>query len=147
MTAVILVSPDRTDLNAILELVAGSGLPCDGIADQFPNEYVVARSGSVVVGVAGLERHGRSGLLRSLAVHPAHRRSGLGARLVQDRLEQARAKGLEAVYLLTTTAPDYFRRLGFEEELRAAAPAELQDSSEFASICPASAVCLVKKLS
>jgi amino-acid N-acetyltransferase len=53
-----------------------------------------------------------------------------------------RARGLRAVYLLTTTAADYFRRFGFEDARRDEAPAVLQRSSEFASVCPASAACL-----
>lgn len=136
----------RDDLEAVTALVQGLALPAAGIADAFPDGYAVVRDGAELVGAAGLEVHGDVGLLRSVAVSTSHRSSGLGRRLVDDRLEAARDRGLRAVYLLTTTAADYFRRLGFTDARRDEAPAALQSSSEFASVCPASATCLVKQL-
>ncbi|WP_437717056.1 hypothetical protein WMF45_11955 [Sorangium sp. So ce448] len=60
---------------------------------------------------------------------------------VANRIDAAPAKALEAVYLLTTTAADYFRGLGFASASREAVPAELAASPEFAGACPASATC------
>jgi N-acetylglutamate synthase-like GNAT family acetyltransferase len=137
-------TPD--DLEAAVALVRAAGLPAAGMPDAFPAGYVVARSGSELVGVAGLEVHGRFGLLRSVAVRPSHRSAGLGRLLVEDRLRTAAGLGLREVYLLTTTAADFFRRLGFTDAPRADAPPELQRSSEFASICPETAVCLARRL-
>ena len=135
------------DLDAVVALVHAAGLPTAGLADAFPGAYSVVRLGPEIVAVAGLEPHGSVGLLRSVVVGPSHRDSGLGRLLVEDRLRAARQQGLRAVYLLTTTAAEYFRHLGFTDASRADAPAELQGSSEFASACPASAVCLAKPLS
>ena len=45
-----------------------------------------------------------------------------------------------ALYLLTTTAPDYFRRLGFRALARRHAPAALRESAEFRGACPDSAL-------
>jgi amino-acid N-acetyltransferase len=61
-------------------------------------------------------------------------------------LDEARAQGLAGVYALTTTAERYFPRLGFEVIERADVPAPVQESLEFRSICPASAVALRLKL-
>jgi N-acetylglutamate synthase-like GNAT family acetyltransferase len=135
------------ELEAVLGILVGSGLPTAGVTDFFPGGYVVARSGSNVVAVAGLEIHGDVGLLRSVAVLPARRGSGLARRLVDDRLRAAREHSLRAVYLLTTTASDYFRGLGFEDRARAEAPEPLRQSSEFRTVCPESAACLVKIVS
>jgi amino-acid N-acetyltransferase len=49
-------------------------------------------------------------------------------------------------YLLTTTAADDSRRFGFQDARRDEAPADLQRSTEFASVCPASATCPAKSL-
>jgi len=130
------------DLAAALELIAGAGLPTDGVAAAFPAGYAVVRDAAGLAAVAGLEVHGSAGLLRSVAVRPSHRSAGLGGLLVDDRLAAARRAGLDAVYLLTTTAAEYFRRHGFLELPRAEAPAVLRASTEFASVCPASAVCM-----
>lgn len=136
----------RDDLDAVIALVQAAGLPAAGIADAFPGGYAVVRDGTELVAVAGLEVHGDAGLLRSVAVAAPQRAGGLGRQLVEDRLHAAREHGLRAVYLLTTTAADHFRRLGFEDARREDAPAALQRSSEFTSVCPASATCLVKRL-
>jgi amino-acid N-acetyltransferase len=132
------------DLEALTSLLYVAELPTAGIADAFPAGYCVVRDGEALIGAAGLEVHGRVALLRSVAVARAHRRAGLARRLVDDRLRYARACGVDAVYLLTTTAADWFRSLGFCDTARGEAPATLQRSAEFARICPASATCLAK---
>jgi amino-acid N-acetyltransferase len=142
-----IAAPARAeDLAQVLALVRDAALPTEGIAEWFPGAYVMIRGAGQISAVAGLEVHGAHGLLRSLAVRPDQRRSGLGRHLVEERLQVARERRLDAVYLLTLTAADYFRRLGFEDVVRAHAPLELQRSGEFAALCPASAVCLAKTL-
>jgi amino-acid N-acetyltransferase len=127
-------------------LLTAAGLPLEGLSDQFPSAYVVAHHRGVIVGVAGLEAYGQVGLLRSVAVADSMRSRGLGRRLVENRLARAREGGLKSVFLLTSTAPDYFERLGFSRADRAGAPAELSRAPEFAYACPASATCLVFRL-
>lgn len=135
------------DRDALLALLEAAGLPVSGVADQFPRAFVSARIDETLVAAAGLEVHGNDGLLRSVVVAPAYRSTGLGSKLVAERLQAARGQGLGAVYLLTTTAPDYFRRFGFEPALRDHAPEALKRSTEFAAVCPASALCLRHPLS
>jgi N-acetylglutamate synthase-like GNAT family acetyltransferase len=135
-----------SDLASALALIEASGLPVAGVADAFPSGYALVRDGGDIVGVAGLETHGDVGLLRSVAVAPSRRGTGLGTLLAQDRLRAATDLGLRAVYLLTTTAADFFATLGFEKTTRTSAPEQLRGSSEFASVCPSTAVCLVKTL-
>ena len=135
------------DFGSVLGMLSSAELPTVGVADCFPGGYIIARSEASVIGVAGLEIYDAVGLLRSVAVQPDRRRGGLGRLLVGDRLRAARAQGLHAVYLLTTTAGDYFRRLGFEDTFRSGTPASLRASSEFATVCPESAVCLVRIVS
>ena len=136
-----------TELSTITGLLDALALPTDGVADQFPRAFVVAKDAEgVLVGCAGLETYAGSGLLRSVAVRPSMQRSGLGRILVEERLESARRAGLEAVYLLTTTAADYFPRLGFALVDLSAVPAALAASREFVTICPASAKCFARRL-
>ena len=97
-----------------------------------------------MVGVAGMERYGVSGLLRSVAVAPEWRGSGIARTLVDRVLEEGRAAGVLDVYLLTTTAEHYFPRLGFECVGRETVPAAVQASAEFTGACPASAVVMRK---
>jgi amino-acid N-acetyltransferase len=84
--------------------------------------------------------------LRSVVVAVAWRGRGLGEALVRERLQRAASQGMTRVYALTTTAAGYFPRLGFAPADRAAAPAAIQSSPQFASICPSSAAFLSLKL-
>lgn len=139
---IALGAPAAAELGAIDDLIRAGGLPAEVVRDRFPEAYVVARRGTDVVGVAALEVHGPTALLRSVAVAPAERGRGTGIALVADRLAMARESGIDSVYLLTTTAAPLFRRFGFVAADRSSAPAALAASPEFAALCPASAACL-----
>jgi len=134
--------PVASDLPAIEALVQTSQLPTAVVADHFPAGYVVARRGSEVVGVAALEPHDDAALLRTVAIKPEERGKGTGLALVADRLATAWSSGVDRVFLLTTTAPEFFRRFGFAEVDRASAPGSLRSSPEFAALCPTSARCM-----
>lgn len=58
----------------------------------------------------------------------------------------ARAARIDRLVLLTQTAADFFARQGYRVMERDAAPQEVQASEEFRSLCPSSAVCMVKSL-
>lgn len=131
------------DRSAVESLLGRLSLPLDGLHDAFPTAYVVADDGSGIVGVAGLERHGADGLLRSVAVEPRLQRTGLGAALVDERLAEARKQGLQSVSLLTTTAREYFVTKGFHEAPRDSAAPAVATSIEFTRACPSTAAHLV----
>ena len=128
------------DLDGVRALLAAAQLPVEGLEDQFGPPYVVAERAGCLVGAAGVEAYGTAGLLRSVVVAAAERGTGLGRALTADRLAWARAQRLEAVYLLTTTAADFFARLGFERVEREGVPPAIRASREFASVCPSTAV-------
>jgi amino-acid N-acetyltransferase len=134
-----ITAAQQDDLPAVLNLLDRSGLPRDGLAEHF-DIALVARDSARVVGSAAVERYGDAGLLRSVAVDDHYRGQGLGARLVGAALDQARQEGLQAVYLLTTTAPEYFPRFGFQPVARADVAPAVQQSVEFTGACPASAL-------
>jgi amino-acid N-acetyltransferase len=139
---IILRSAVPADLPAVSALLTEAGLPVDGLVDQFGPAYAVAVEEGTIVGAEGIEQYGRSGLLRSAVVSAAWRGRGLGDRLTRDRLSWAREQQLREVWLLTTTAGDYFPRFGFTIAERADAPPELQESPEFKTACPATATAM-----
>jgi amino-acid N-acetyltransferase len=124
-------------------VLTDAGLPLAGVADALAT-FVVASSGGAVVGVAGLEVCGEYGLLRSVAVVPAWQHRGVARALTDWVIAGAEARRLRALYLLTTTAAEYFPRFGFVETTRAAVPAEIAATEEFRSACPASAIVMVR---
>src|SRR5262245_30931776 len=132
------------DLPEALALLRRAELPTQGVLDQFGN-YLVVRDEGHLVGLAGLEVHGRDGLLRSVVVDPDYRGEGAGQALVDGALALARRMGLGHVYLLTTSARDYFARQGFTDYSREQAPPSIRESWEFRAGCPATSACLRRK--
>ena len=98
------------------------------------------------VGAVGVELYGKTGLLRSLVVHPSYRGRGLGKQLTSEIETYARGLGVKTLFLLTMTAADFFPRLGYQPILRSDVPQSIAETFEFKSACPVSAVCLYKNL-
>lgn len=99
------------------------------------------------VGAGGIERYGAVGLLRSVVVEETARGNGYGAAICRALEAEARADGVETLYLLTTTATDFFAERGYAELERADAPAAIRETTQFDELCPASATCMRKYLS
>ena len=94
----------------------------------------------------GLEPRGDAALLRSLAVVTDARDEGLGTRLVEAVEARARRRDARTVYLLTTTAADYFAAHGYERIERSALPPPIQETEEARCLCPESATTMRKAL-
>jgi amino-acid N-acetyltransferase len=138
----------RADLPAIEQLLVASGLPTVGVAESL-HGFVVAESDSDkhLVGVVGLECcSSQHALLRSAAVDPEWRGTGLGRRLVTHVIAEAESRGIEALYLLTTTAERYFPSFGFVKAARDSVPDAIKSSVEFREACPASATVMALAL-
>ena len=127
------------DLRDALDLLGRSQLTHQDVSEGWGHYFVVREDDGRVIAVAGLEVHGEDGLLRSVAVDGDYRGQGLAASLVEAVLERAARVGLRSVYLLTTTARDYFARRGFSDCDRSSAPEPIRESWEFRAGCPSSA--------
>ena len=138
----------RGDLPAIERLLLSSKLPTAGVAEALGG-FVVAESKADkrIVGVVGLEHCCHEyALLRSTAVEPEWRGTGLGRRLVTHAIAEAESRGIKALYLLTTTAERYFPTFGFVKTERDAVPEEVRQTVEFRDACPASATVMALEL-
>jgi N-acetylglutamate synthase-like GNAT family acetyltransferase len=134
-------SATSDDWESIEQLLTERRLPTDGARDHLA-AFVVATEGPSLLGCAGIERYGDVGLIRSVAVAENAGGRGVGVALVRAVLERARALGLRELYLLTTSASEYFPRFGFERIGREALPSSLQASEEMRGACPASAAAM-----
>ncbi len=127
------------DLPGALDLLGRSELTQQDVAERWGHYFVVHEDDGRVVGMAGLEIHGEDGLLRGVAVDPDYRGQGLAASLVEAAMQRAKRVSLRSVYLLTTSAREYFARQGFADCPRDEAPAAIRESWEFRSGCPSTA--------
>lgn len=125
-------------------LLTASDLPIDDLDDPTIALFGVLESGRLV-GVVGLQTLTGTGLLRSLAVDPSVRDRGLGHQLCEHVIQEARARGLSEVWLLTTSARDYFLRRGFEAVAREIAPDSVRSTVQFSSLCPSTAVVMRRR--
>jgi amino-acid N-acetyltransferase len=132
------------DLADVEGLLTRSGLPLDGVHDALPT-FVVAQTGNEIVGVAGLEVCCNNALLRSVAVADQWRAHGVGRALVTRVIADAEARGIHALYLLTTTAEHYFPKFGFQQVTRDDVPDDIRATAEFTSACPASAIVMCRE--
>jgi amino-acid N-acetyltransferase len=137
--------PTAADLPAVRNLLATAGLPFEDVHDHL-DYYLVVWDGKRLVGVVGLEMHGGRGLLRSLAVDPASRGTGLGKALTKEIFSRADSNGVNTIGLLTTTAEKFFEKQGFTLIPREEIPEWIKESKEFKIYCPSTAVCMLKKL-
>ena len=131
---------------SIKSLLRDCELPSDDIRATHLENFFVIKDSDQILGSVGLEICGEFGLLRSLALSESLRGQGIGTRLVKHIEEYARSQKINSVYLLTTTADQFFTRIGYQTIARENAPETVQETTEFQSICPASAVCMCKQL-
>jgi amino-acid N-acetyltransferase len=136
------------DCDAINVLLTENGLPASDVTRELLRDFVVAEGeGGLVVGSVGLETYDSNALLRSLAVAPTVRNAGMGSQLLAHVESLARDTGISELWLLTTTASEFFRRKDYVDVKRSTAPPEMQATTQFAQLCPASAVCMRKIIS
>jgi amino-acid N-acetyltransferase len=138
-------SAEARDGSAIRALLEINGLPTCDLGSARP-DFVVAEAGQDLAGAGALERFGTVALLRSVVVAADRRGSGVGRRIVRELEQRARASGVRELVLLTQTAAPFFERHGFRIVERSKVSPAVQASEEFRSICPSSAICMVKRL-
>ena len=134
------------DEEQIKEILAKCDLYHQDLSLPLLQHFLTARddTASILAGVVGLELKGDVGLLRSLAVVEAYRRQGLATQLVKEIEAYARSQQVTTLYLLTLTAEIFFAGRGYQKTDRESAPPALQETTEFKSLCPQTAVCMKK---
>jgi N-acetylglutamate synthase-like GNAT family acetyltransferase len=134
------------DFPAIVALVTASGLPASDLAATSLANFQVAASDGSLVGVAGVERAGAAGLLRSLAVAADFRSLGHARELVADCEALAAKQGLSGLYLIAKDerAANFFAHAGYAAVVRESVPLALEQLPEFTHLCPQSRPCLRK---
>lgn len=133
-------------LETVRQLLESAQLPTGDLTHEHCRHFFFAGEADRPDGLVGLEILGEAGLLRSLVVRESGRGAGLGSALVEHVEQYARERKIRAVYLLTTTAEDFFAARGYRIASREEAPPAIRATREFSGLCPASSTFMVKQL-
>lgn len=123
------------------DLLRLNHLPWQDCADNRAHFFGM-REGERLIAAGGLEAAAETALLRSIVVHQQFRRQGLGRKITQFLLDQARQMGLAEIYLLTESAEAYFDTVGFTLVTRDQVPESIRKTRQFATLCPDDASCM-----
>jgi amino-acid N-acetyltransferase len=131
------------DLRAVRTLLERCGLPSGDLLATHLERFLVCRVGGQLAGSVGLEVLGSLGLLRSLAVAPEFRGRNLGHALWTRLRDEARAREIRQLYLLTTTAQGLFLAWGFGRVAREVVPDVVRATTEYSALCPSTATVMM----
>ncbi|HEX2530933.1 MAG TPA: arsenic resistance N-acetyltransferase ArsN2 [Burkholderiaceae bacterium] len=128
------------------QILRSCDLPVEDIDDTQSGRFFGYFADDNLAGVVGLELYPPAALLRSLAVLPPYRGDGVGRALLRFAERQAAMQDVSSLFLLTNSAAAFFAKQGYAMVARSEAPAAIRATTQFASLCPASAVFMAKYL-
>ena len=138
---------ELTELEELATALRAAGLPTEDVGGGSQIFWRVSDCAGRGLGFAGLEGDGPDRLLRSVVVDPAARGRGHGCAMVDAVAREAASRGVANLWLLTLDAAPFFAKAGFASVARDQAPAGIAATAEFKSLCPASAVCMRRRVS
>jgi amino-acid N-acetyltransferase len=136
----------KPGLAAVTRLLGEASLPSTDLTEAKLEHFLARGASDAPEGIVGLELYPPLALLRSLAVPSAARGRGVGSALLADAERYARERQVTEIYLLTTTAERFFARAGYERVPRDGTPREIQETQEFATLCPTTSTVMRKRL-
>ncbi len=139
-----LISADGALRKKVIDLLQESNLPVSDLSEQ--KELFALLQNNEVAGTGGLELFDNCALLRSVAVRKDLQGKGLGKFINRELEKISKQRGIDCIYLLTTTAKDFFSKEGYEAITRDEVPESIKSTSEFSSVCPSSATVMKKEL-
>lgn len=132
---------DAAAIHALIASYASEGILLPRTAEnvrEHLSTFLVLEERSMIVGCVSLENYGTDlAEIRSLAVSSEIRGRGLGGRLVEFALAEARRKKIARVFAVTH-APEFFMHHGFVASSRHAVPEKI---ARDCCICPKAKHC------
>ena len=135
---------DDDTRSEVIDLLARNDLPVDDL-DGNKSLYALIKDDHVI-GTGGLEFFGDCALVRSVSLKEEERGRGFGKAINRYLEGIAKENGVRCLYLLSTTAKYFFSKVGYEVTNREYVPDTIKSSSEFSSVCPATAIVMKKKI-
>ena len=112
-------SRDIIDILRLMEPLMQEGILVRRTAEDIQNkkdDYSVIVVDSQIRACGALHDWGeKQGEIAAIATDPSHTEAGLGSRMVRYLTDKAKKQNLNRVFILTTSSPDWFESLGFNE--------------------------------
>ncbi|HWI93758.1 MAG TPA: arsenic resistance N-acetyltransferase ArsN2 [Flavisolibacter sp.] len=139
-----IVPASQNSFSAAIELLKKNDLPTEDLNPG--TQLFVVEEGDKVVGTVAVEYNYNDALLRSLSVSEDKRNSGIGKDLVLFIEAYVQQQGVRNIFLLTTTAADFFTKRGYTIIDRSDVPQFIQNTKEYSIICASSSTLMKKVL-
>jgi amino-acid N-acetyltransferase len=140
-----IVPASQNSFSAAIELLKKNNLPTEDINPG--TQLFVVEEGDEVIATVAVEYDYNDALLRSLSVSEDKRSSGIGAELVDFIEDYVSKQGVRTIYILATTAANFFSRRGYTLIDRSNVPQFIKDTKEYSVICASSSNLMRKVLS
>jgi amino-acid N-acetyltransferase len=140
-----IVPASQNSFSAAIALLKKNNLPTE---DLDPGKQLfVIEEGDEVIATVAVEYNFNDALLRSLSVSKEKRNSGIGAELVGFIEDYVQKQGVQNIYILTTTAAEFFSKRGYLIIDRNTVPQFIQQTREYSVLCASSSTLMKKELS
>ncbi len=140
-----IVPASQNSFSAAIDLLKKSNLPTEDINPG--TQLFVVEEGDSVIATVAVEYDYDTALLRSLSVSKEKRNSGLGIKLVEFIEDYVQKQGVQTIYLLTTTAKEFFLKRGYQIIDRKTVPDFIKNTSEYSVVCSTSSTVMKKEFS
>jgi amino-acid N-acetyltransferase len=138
------IPASQNSFSAAIDLLKKNNLPTEDLTPG--TQLFVVEEGAGVIATVAVEYDYNDALLRSLSVSEEKRTSGIGKNLVAFIEDYVKKQGVQNIYLLTTTAEDFFLKRGYKAVDRNTVPGFIKNTSEYGVICSSSSTLMKKEL-
>jgi len=139
-----IVPASQNSFSAAIDLLKKNNLPTEDINPG--TQLFVVEENDTVVGTVAVQYDFNVALLRSLCVSDDKRNTGIGETLVEFIEHYVQKQGVQSVYLLTTTAENFFLKKGYKKMDRKEVPEFIKNTKEYSVLCSASSSLMKKEI-
>jgi len=133
------------DYSDVVNLLEMNNLPLEGVKEHFKHFFII-KENLEILGCIGLEVYEPDGLIRSVSVSKNAQKQGVGHELVTNIEKYASKLKLIDLYLLTDSAPDFFKKFGYNIIERDSIVSGITNSIEFTQVCADKGVLMKKRI-
>lgn len=131
---------------ALIAALKTADLAVDDLDEPNRKFFSYRSLAGTLLGFGGYELYGKDVFLRSIVVLPEGRGKKIGRNIVPLLNYRALRQDARTAWLLTSTAPDFFEKIGFKRRSRDDAPASILGTQQAKTLCPASAVLMSRSI-